>query len=513
MTKERIYLEIQAARQRVYAAGEVTPLHVLPLAGVDAEVWVKREDLGPIKAYKWRGAFNAMAALDAADRAKGIVTASAGNHAQGIALGAKYLGCQAIIFMPRSTPEVKQIEVKRHGGDHVEIRLVGDTYDDAGMAATSYCEEVGAVYIHPYNDAETMGGQGTVGVEIEESGNGPFDRVYVAVGGGGLVSSVAVWLKKHWPEVKIIAVEGEGQASMKAAVEAGEPTRLDYVDVFCDGTAVRKVGSNTFLLCNELVDEFITVSNNQVCNAMRKLWEANRCIPEPSGAMGIAAILKDQAEGKLQPGQKILTIICGANMDFSQLALVAKRAGIGSRKRRYIRVPIPEGKGTLLNFLKSIPEGVSIIDLQYGRTDSPVQYPVIGLIGTPEEYAELDSVLSAHGIDAEDASQEEMVSYRIINYNPAILKNPLFVDVEFSERAGAFLEFMDGVKDRASLCYFNYAYSGEGVGRSMVGIEFDSTEERDTGLENIREMVGKNIRAVKPVSEKAHQRLISTGSQ
>lgn len=512
MTRELIYQEIQKATQRVYAAGDVTPLQILPLKDIDAEVWVKREDLGPIKAYKWRGAFNAMAALSAEERSKGIVAASAGNHAQGIALGAKALGCHAIIFMPRNTPEVKQSEVMRHGGEHVEIRLTGDTYDDAGIAASSYCKEVGAVYIHPYNDAETMGGQGTVGVELVDQAELPFDKVYIAVGGGGLVSSVAVWLKKHWENVEIIAVEGEDQASMKAAVEAGKPVELDYVDIFCDGTAVRKVGSNTFSLCKELVDEFATVSNTEVCNAMRKLWETNRTIPEPSGAMGLAAIYKDQREGKLKAGQRILTIVCGANMDFSKLASIAKQAGIDSRKRRYLRVPIPEGKGTLLNFLRTIPPHVSIIDLQYGRLDNPIQHPVIGLLGTDEDYAAMDADLKDRGINAVDASTEEMVSYRIINYNPAILVNPLFVNIEFSERAGAFLEFMDGVKDIASLCYFNYSYSGEGVGRSMVGIEFNSVIDKKSGIEKIEEMIGKNIRAVRAVSEDAQNRLTSTGN-
>lgn len=509
MTRECIYQEIQKATQRVYAAGDVTPLQILPLKDIEAEVWVKREDLGPIKAYKWRGAFNAMAALSEEERSRGIVAASAGNHAQGIALGARSLGCNAIIFMPRNTPEVKQSEVMRHGGKQVEIRLIGDTYDDAGIAAASYCKEVGAVYVHPYDAAPTMGGQGTVAVELVNQTEVPFDRVYVAVGGGGLVSSVAVWLKEHWKNVEIIAVEGEDQASMKAAVEAGKPVKLDYVDIFCDGTAVRKVGDHTFSLCQQLVDEFVTVSNTEVCNAMRKLWETNRTIPEPSGAMGLAAIYKDQREGKIKPGQKILTIICGANMDFSKLASIAKQAGIGSRKRRYLRVPIPEGKGTLLNFLRSIPPHVSIIDLQYGRLDNPNQYPVVGLLGTEEDYAAMEQDLKNRDINAVDASTEEMVSYRIINYNPSILENPVFVNIEFSERAGAFLEFMDGVKDIASLCYFNYSYSGEGVGRSMVGIEFSSIIDKETGLQKIEAMVGKNIRAVRPVSLEAQQRLTS----
>lgn len=507
MTKDIIFQEILMARQRVYAVGEITPLHTLPLSSVDAEVWVKREDLGPIKAYKWRGAYNAMASLSEEDRAKGIVAASAGNHAQGIALAARSLGCQAIIFMPRSTPEVKQKEVKRHGGGHVEIRLVGDTYDEAGEAATLHCEKAGAVYIHPYNEAPTMGGQGTLADEIVMSGEGPFDRVYIAVGGGGLVSAVAVWLKTYWPDVKIIAVEGVEQASMKAAVEAGEPVELDYVDVFCDGTAVRKVGSNTFALCKDLVDEFVTVTNDEVCHAVRTLWESSRVIPEPSGAMGLAAILQDQENGKLSKGQKVLTVVCGANMDFAQLANIAKRAGIGSRQRRFLRVPIPEGKGSLVEFLKQVPARVSIVDLQYGRLDRDTQHPVLGLIGTPQEYEQLDEVLKSRGVEAADVSSEEMVGYRIINYTPEIFENPLFINIEFPERPGAFFEFMNEIKGSASLCYFNYAYSGERVGRSMVGMEFDSAADREKCLQKMKDMEGTSIRAVKKVSDDTFMRL------
>lgn len=507
MTKERIFQEILMARQRVYAVGDITPLEQLPLANVDAEVWVKREDLGPIKAFKWRGAYNAMAILSEQERSKGIVAASAGNHAQGIALAAKALGCHAIIFMPRSTPEVKQNEVMRHGGDNVEIRLVGDTYDDAGIAATQYCDEAGAVYIHPYNSPETMGGQGTLADEVVMSGVGPFDRVYIAVGGGGLISSVAVWLKTYWPDVQIIAVEGVDQASMKAAVEAGGPVDLDYVDVFCDGTAVRKVGSNTFDLCKELVDEFVTVTNDEVCHAVRTLWESNRSIPEPSGAMGLAAILQDHENGKLKKGQKVLTVVCGANMDFAQLANIAKKAGIGSRQRRFLRVPIPEGKGSLVEFLKEIPAGVSIVDLQYGRVESDVQNPVIGLIGSKEEYAELDKLLASRGVEAHDVSTEDMVGYRIIHYTPHLFQNPLFINIEFPERAGAFFEFMTEVKDVASLCYFNYAYSGERVGRSMVGMEFDCEESREACMKKVKAMEGRVIRAARQVSDDTFLRL------
>lgn len=504
---DKLFGEILAARERVYAVGEVTPLERLNLPDTRAEVWAKREDLGPIKAFKWRGAYNAMAALSDAVRAKGVVAASAGNHAQGVALSAAELGCKAVIFMPRSTPEVKQREVLRFGGASVEIRLVGDTYDVAGHAAKQYCEETDAVYIHPYDDLVTMGGQGTLADEVVMSGKGPFDRVYLAIGGGGLAAAVACWLKRYWPDVKVYGVEGVGQASMQAAVEAGEPVDLDYLDVFCDGTAVRRVGAKTFELCNALLDGIVTVTNDQVCHAIRSMWECLRTIPEPSGAMALAGFQKHDDAGEVADGEKVLTVVCGANMDFAQLGGIAARAGIGSKHRRFLRVPIPEGKGSLVGFLGQLPENVSIIDVQYGRIDSDTQYPVLGLIGSGDDYAELDRVVQGRGVEAIDVSEDEDVGYRVINYSPALFESPLFVNIEFPERAGAFLEFMTGIKDIASLCYFNYAYSGERVGRALVGMEFASSADRAACMERILAMQGKCIRAAREVSDETFYRL------
>ena len=503
----RLFEEILNARERVYSVGEVTPLQQLPLPLLDAEVWVKREDLSPIKAYKWRGAYNAMATISPEQRAKGLVAASAGNHAQGVALAAQKLSCKAVIFMPRSTPEVKQSEVLRLGGDAVEIRLVGDTYDEAGIAAREYCDSEGAVYIHPYDDVVVMGGQGTLADEVVMSGKGPFDRAYVPIGGGGLAASVACWLKRYWPNIKVYGVEGVEQASMSAAFEAGSPTQLEYVDVFCDGTAVRKAGSLTFEYCRELLDGIVTVTNDEVCHSVRTLWETLRVIPEPSGALALAGFQKHNQAGEVKSGEKVLTVISGANMDFAQLSGIATRAGIGSKHRRFLRVPIPEGKGSLVGFLRDLPADVSIVDLQYGRIDSDVQYPVLGLIGSEQDYVELDEVLKKRGVCAHDVSADEDVDYRIINYDPSLFQHALFINIEFPERAGAFLEFMEAVRDLASLCYFNYAYSGERVGRALVGMEFASLEDQKACLSRLKEMQGEAVRAVREVSDEIFYRL------
>lgn len=510
MSKEALFEEILMARQRVYEVGEATPLERLPIGDLDIEIWAKREDLGPIKAFKWRGAYNAMASLSEEERGRGIVAASAGNHAQGVALAAKALGCKAEIYMPRSTPEVKQNEVMRHGGDAVKVKLVGDSYDDSGMAAKKRCEELGAVYIHPYNDLATMGGQGTLADEVVMATNVPFDRVYVAIGGGGLAASVACWLEKFWPDCKVFGVEGSGQASMKAAIDYGEPTELEYLDVFCDGTAVRKVGENTYPYCRDLLDGIVTVTNDEVCHAIRRLWETIRVIPEPSGAMGLAAALKDHAAGKIKPGEKVLMLICGANMDFAQLSNISRRAGIGSKQRRYLRVPVLEGKGSLVNVLEQLPEGVSIVDLQYGKVGDDEQYPVMGLIGSADEYSQFDKTLEEQGIKATDVTREETVGYRIINYNADLFKYPLFVNIEFPERAGAFLAFMMQVKEYSSLCYFNYSYSGERVGRALVGMDFDNKEDQQTCLNLINSLVGGSIMAAHLVSDQTLTRLLGS---
>jgi threonine dehydratase len=301
------------ARQRVYRAGEPTPLEKLPL-DLPLDVFVKREDISPIKAYKWRGAFNRMALLTDEEKARPVVTASAGNHAQGVALAARILGVKARIYMPRTTPGVKQEAVKRHGGDAVEILLFGDGYDDAFSAAKEYSRENGAVYIHAYDDIHVMAGQATLADEIVMSGDGPFDIAYLQIGGGGMAAGVANWLKTFNPDIRIIGVEGERQASMKAALAAGEPVRLADLDIFCDGTAVRRAGELPFQVCRELLDDIVTVSNEDVSDAIRIFWERLRCLQEPSGAMGLAGLLKD---APTRGGSRALVVGCGANLDFA----------------------------------------------------------------------------------------------------------------------------------------------------------------------------------------------------
>ena len=482
----------------------------LPRRDIDAQVFVKREDLGPIKAYKWRGAYNCMACLTPEQRAKGVVAASAGNHAQGVALAARHLGCKAHVFMPRSTPEVKQRAVMQHGGDNVSIELVGDSYDAASKAAKQFAHDHELHFVHPYDDLTTMGGQGTLADEVLMSGQGPFDRVYLQIGGGGLAAGAACWFRHFWPQCQIIGVEGEDQASMKAAIENKERTDLSYVDVFCDGTAVRIAGENTFPLCQELLDGVVTVTNDQVCQAMRSLWNGLRVVPEPSGAMGLAAMLKDWDEGRIKPGEKCLVVISGANMDFSQLGVVASRAGIRDSQRsiRYLRIPMQTKRGQVLKYLKRIPEGIQLRDVQYGRIDNETQYPVFGVLGTDEQFAQIEALLAEKDLKAEDVTQDEDVRFRMISYDRARLSHPVFFVIDFPERPGAFIEFMQVMGEYANLCYFNYQYSGENVGRALVGLEFDSREEREACRRRAEELKGTTIQNIHELSDSVRRRIL-----
>lgn len=473
--------EILFARRRVYQVGEPTPLQQIETSD-GLSISVKREDLSPINAYKWRGAYNCMAQLSEEARSKGVVTASAGNHAQGVALAARHLGIHAVIYMPVSTPRMKLQAVTRHGGSQVEIRLHGDTYDEASAEAHHIAEKDGLTYIHAYDEMAVMAGQGTLADEIVMSGEGPFDIAYLQVGGGGMAAAAATWLKMHYPEIKIIGVEGETQASMAAAIQAGEPVSLDKVDVFCDGTAVRKVGQLTYQVCSELIDEWITVSNDEVSAAVQFLWEQLRCVPEPSGAMGIAGALKHREQ--LQ-GKRVLTILCGANMDFELLATIARRAAVGAHRRRYLKIRIPEIKGSMQALLKSLPETVNIVDFQYGKTDAKDAAPVIGFDLNPMEFDALRQALNERNYENTEVTSDTDVGFRMIHYDSKLMSLPCFLTLEFHERPGALAEFLREVSPHANLCYFNYVYSGERVGRALLGFEFDSQDEHDAFTDHL----------------------------
>jgi threonine dehydratase len=490
--------EILMARSRVYSISDATPLQKIDWEGI--QLYVKREDLGPINAYKWRGAYNRMAELSEEELKRGVVTASAGNHAQGVALAASRLGTTAKIYMPQSTPKMKQDAVRKFGGDQVEILLVGDTFDEASHAAHDFAEE-GYTFIHPYDHLLTIAGQGTIADEIVMSGEGEFDVVFLQIGGGGLAAGVACWLRKYYPQIRIIGVEGVHQAGMSAAFKAGKPVTLDYVDVFCDGTAVKRVGDTTYRLCKELLDEIITVDNRQVCSAIQFLWEKLRCIPEPAGALGIAAFLKKKEELK---GKKVISIVCGANMDFGQLGVLSR----GLVGRQYYRLQIDERSGTLSQLLSSYFKDLSIMEFQYGKSDSHFAWPVIGVDGSPSDISHLESKFCENEMVFENVTGSEDVEFGIIPYDRKLITNPYFIKLEFHERKGALLDFLkDMLKISASICFFKYTYTGERVGRALVGFDFESDSDRKEFKEMLTHR-SAGYRSYSEIDEKVYSRLL-----
>ncbi len=482
MQQKELLNLITKARSNIYQICGPTPLEQYPQEG-GGTLLLKREDLSPVHSYKWRGAYNFIASQSAETLANGVVTASAGNHAQGVALAAAQLGIKARITMPVTVARMKANEVKRIGGDNVEIIIAGDTFDDARAEADAAALKYNMLYVHPYDHPLVVAGQGTVGDELLMSSVWP-DVVFLQIGGGGFAAGVATILKAHAPHIRIIGVEGEDQASMNAAVKAGKPVTLDSLSVFCDGTAVKHVGDFTFELCNKYIDEYVTVSNDDVCAAIQKIWELARTLPEPSGALGMAAYLNMQEELK---GKNVAVVVSGANMDFARLSWIARRASIGATLKRCYEIEISERSGSMLQLLSSINDlGLNIEDFLYGKMQTEYAYPIFGFKGLSQQLDKLEEILKENNYKFKDVTQREDVAFRIINANTKLWNDPYVAMIEFPERPGALLEFMEDVSKLSNICYFNYSNSGEMVGRALMGFEFESAEKRDTFLTHMR---------------------------
>ncbi len=482
MQEEQLLKLITKARSNIYEICGPTPLEQYPQEG-GGTLLLKREDLSPVHSYKWRGAYNFMASQSPETLANGVVTASAGNHAQGVALAAANLKVKARITMPVTVARMKANEVKRIGGDWVEIIIKGDTFDDARREADEAALKYNMLYVHPYDHELVVAGQGTVGDELLMSSVWP-DVVFLQIGGGGFAAGVATILKAHAPHIKVIGVEGEDQASMQAAVKAGKPVTLDHLSVFCDGTAVKHVGDYTFELCNKYIDSYVSVSNDDVCAAIQKIWELARTLPEPSGALGMAAYLKMQDELK---GKNVAVVVSGANMDFTRLSWIARRASIGATLKRCYEIQICECCGSMLQLLNNVSElNLNIEDFLYGKVQAEQAYPIFGFKGLSQQLDKLEEVLKENNYIFTDVTQREDVAFRIVNANPELWNNPYMAMVEFPERPGALLEFMEDVSKLSNICYFNYSNSGEMVGRALMGFEFDNAEKRETFLAHMR---------------------------
>lgn len=476
---DQLVEEILRARERIYHVNKPTPLQKVSLKDIDAEVYLKREDLSTIKAYKWRGAYNCISMLSEAQRKKPIIAASAGNHAQGVALAAKALGLKAKIYMPLSTPRMKQNAVMEHGGDAVEIVLFGDSYSETADAAAREVKKTGAAYIHPFDNIYTIAGQATIADEIVLSGEGPFDYCFIAIGGGGMASGMSAWLRIHYPNMKIIGVEGVDQACMKTSLEKKKIQTLKSVDTFCDGTAVKTPGTLCYEICKDTLDGVITVTNEEICAAIETTWNIGRFIPEPSGAMGFAGLIQYATKHKAAiKGRKLVTPICGANMDFSKLRLISANSAIGSHRQRYLRFSLNEKTGSLLSLLEDCFSDVNVSDFQYGKFNADQAYPIIGFRADEDKWGALLKCLKAHKVRFEDVTGAQDVSFRIINYDPALFENPLMVSVNFPERKGALRDLLRVTSKLSNVCYFNYFYTGEMYGRALMGFEFSDIKKQ-----------------------------------
>ena len=479
------YLDLIRSAQ-VYDVADETPLDLAAnlSARLDNRVFMKREDLQPVFSFKLRGAYNKIASLPDNALKSGVICSSAGNHAQGVALAARRRGVRAVIVMPVTTPSIKTEAVRALGG---EVVLHGDAYDDAYTRACQLADEEGLVFIHPFDDPQVIAGQGTIGKEILEQCDETIDALFIPVGGGGLIAGIAAWVKQTQPGIRIIGVEPEDSAAMQASLQAGHPVTLDHVGIFADGVAVRRVGDETFRLCRELVDEFMTVDTDQICAAIRDIFEDTRSIVEPAGGLAVAAAKKYVAEQGVS-GQTLVTISCGANVNFDRLRHIAERAAVGEQTEMLLAAEIPEKPGSFRRFCEAIGRrGITEFNYRYADDRKAHIFVGVQLSGGLRERTELLATLRAAGFPVEDLSDNEMaklhVRHMVGGRSPGIRNERLF-RFEFPERPGALLDFLNAIGTDWNISLFHYRNHGSDYGRILAGIDVpqDETETLEAHL-------------------------------
>lgn len=443
-------------------------------------VFFKREDKQPVFSFKLRGAYNKMAGLSKAQLAKGVICASAGNHAQGVALGAKRLGCQATIVMPTTTPQVKIDAVRHFGGDHVQIVLHGESYSDAALHAKELERKKGMTFVHPFDDPDVIAGQGTVAMEILRQHAGPIDAIFVAIGGGGLISGVAAYVKAVRPEVKVIGVQMSDSDAMVRSVKAGERVTLSDVGLFSDGTAVKLVGEETLRLTRELVDDIVTVNTDAVCAAIKDIYQDTRSIVEPAGALGVAA-LKQYAEHHGGQGKTYIAINCGANMNFDRLRFVAERAEVGEEREALLAVTIPEERGSFKRFCETVGPR-SVTEFNYRISDEKRAHVFVGL-STKEkgESRQIAKAFKAEGFATVDLTHDELakthIRHMVGGRSPLAAGERLYSFI-FPERPGALMGFLTSLPPGWNISLFHYRNQGADYGRILVGLQVPEDEAK-----------------------------------
>lgn len=465
---------------RVYDVAQETPLdYAANLSSrLNNKLLLKREDMQSVFSFKLRGAYNKMVKLPADMLAQGVIAASAGNHAQGVALGARQLGTRAIIVMPVTTPLVKINAVKARGG---EVVLHGDTYDDAYAYARQLEAEKGLTFIHPFDDPDVIAGQGTIGMEILRQYQQPIDAIFVAIGGGGLISGIAAYIKRIRPEIKIIGVEPVDADAMNQSLRAGKRLRLSQVGLFADGVAVREVGEETFRLCQNYVDDIILVDTDDTCAAIKDVFEDTRSIVEPAGALAIAGA-KAYVEREQIAGQTLIAIACGANMNFDRLRFVAERAEYGERREAIFAVTIPEQPGSLRKFCECIGKR-NLTEFNYRIADEKIAHIFVGMqIQNRSERSTMVQTFENCGFEILDLTDDELTKLHLrhmVGGRSPLAHNELLYRFEFPERPGALMKFVASMSPDWNISVFHYRNNGSDYGRIVVGVQVPPHEMDD----------------------------------
>jgi len=446
------------------------------------KVLLKREDQQPVFSFKLRGAYNKMAQLSEDELKRGVICASAGNHAQGVAMAAHRLGSRAVIVMPVTTPQLKIDGVKALGG---EVVLHGDSYSDAYAHAADLCEKQGLTFIHPFDDPDVIAGQGTIAMEILRQHQGPLDAVFVAIGGGGLVSGVAAYIKAVRPEVKVIGVQMNDSDAMLQSVQAHKRVNLADVGLFSDGTAVKLVGEETFRLARELVDDFVTVDTDAVCAAIKDVFVDTRSIVEPAGAMAVAAIKQYVAQHKTR-GETYAAILCGANMNFDRLRFVAERAEVGEEREALFAVTIPEERGSFRRFCEligALPGGPrNVTEFNYRISHEQQAHVFVGLTTHGKgESGRIAANFGRHGFQALDLTHDELAKQHVrhmVGGHSALAQDERLLRFIFPERPGALMKFLSHMRPTWNITLFHYRNQGADYGRILVGLQVPQADAK-----------------------------------
>ncbi|MEH2244078.1 threonine ammonia-lyase, biosynthetic [Nostoc sp.] len=479
---------IQILTARVYDVAQETPLEYAPnlSARLNNQLLLKREDMQSVFSFKLRGAYNKMVQLPPDILAQGVIAASAGNHAQGVALAAHRLGTKAIIVMPITTPQVKVDAVRSRGG---AVVLHGNTYDDAYSYARELEVEKGLTFIHPFDDPHVIAGQGTIGMEILRQYQQPIHAIFVAIGGGGLISGIGAYVKRLRPEIKIIGVEPVDADAMSQSLKAGHRVRLSQVGLFADGVAVREVGEETFRLCQQYVDEIILVDTDKTCAAIKDVFEDTRSILEPAGALAIAAA-KAYTEREQIEGQTLIAVACGANMNFNRLRFVAERAELGERREAIFAVTIPEKRGSIRQFCECIGNR-NLTEFNYRIADEKTAHIFVGVqIQNRADAAKMVETFEAHGFETLDLTDDELTKLHLrhmVGGHSPLADNELLYRFEFPERPGALMKFVTSMSPAWNISLFHYRDNGADYGRIVVGIQVPphEMEEWQAFLDNL----------------------------